>query len=711
MTLPPAFAALGAYRRFVTYALEPDPDRPGKTIKRPTDVHTGRYCKATDPAHQYTHAEANATGRPVGFVFDRADGFAFLDIDNCLIDTPGGPQLSPLATELRQRLAGAAVEISQSGRGLHIIARASIAAHSCKNVALGIELYTNARFAALTFTGATGEAGADLGAAFNSVAVTYFPPNPLSEVSGWTFEPVAGWEGPADDEALLHKAKASRSAGSAFGDKASVADLWNADADALARAFPGANGGHDASSADMALAWHLAYWTGKDCERVRSLMLRSGLARPKWDDRPEYLETTIVKACALNPGVYQGGKDDGGSGEATIAAGAPHLHGPQSSRVELVRGDTIRVEPIDWLWPGWLAAGKLHILAGKPGTGKTTIALDLAATVTRGGKWPDGCRAEQGSVVIWSGEDDPADTLAPRLIAAGAEMPRVHMVKGVRDGPGGLRPFNPASDTPELAAALAGVPDVRLLIVDPVVSAVAGDSHKNAEVRRGLQPLVDLAQSHRCALIGVTHFTKGTAGSDPLDRVTGSLAFGALARLVLVTAKADAKAGEEAHRFLARAKSNIGPDGGGFAYDLRQGALVDFADIVASSVHWGTLLEGTARELLADAEQEGDEADERRGAADWLRETLSGGPLPAKEVRRQADEAGFAWRTMQRAMQRAGIISKREGFSASASWRLPSGATETASAPSAPTNLRGVNGVNGSGGGQANTDRYPGAKA
>jgi len=106
----------------------------------------------------------------------------------------------------------------------------------------------------------------------------------------------------------------------------------------------------------------------------------------------------------------------------------------KSARVELIRGDTIKLRPISWLWPGWLAHGKLHILGGAPGTGKTTIALSFAATVTRGAVWPDGLHhAGQGRVVIWSGEDDPADTLAPRLLAAGGDLSRINFVGDVRE--------------------------------------------------------------------------------------------------------------------------------------------------------------------------------------------------------------------------------------------------------------------------------------
>lgn len=369
-------------------------------------------------------------------------------------------------------------------------------------------------------------------------------------------------------------------------------------------------------------------------------------------------------------------------------------------RVILRRGCDVEPVPIDWLWPGWLAAGKLHLIGGAPGTGKTTVAVALAATVSSGGRWPDGSRARAGSVVIWSGEDDNADTLNPRLRAAGAGLQRVHTVGGVIDQ-GESFPFDPSRDMAALRDAISGLPDVRLIVIDPVVSAISGDSHKNAEVRRGLQPLVDLAGELRCALLGVTHFSKGTSGRDPVERITGSLAFGALARMVWVAAKQDTDDDRPARRVLLRAKSNIGPDGGGFAYDLRQEPLPDYPDIETSRVIWGDAIEGTAREVLADTEAQGEDAEERRDAVSWLRELLSGGELPVNEVKRQADDSGHAWRTVQRAMRAAGVESKRSGFGERAKWRLISCANRSAVAPVAPHAESGADGATGATGGQA----------
>jgi putative DNA primase/helicase len=346
-------------------------------------------------------------------------------------------------------------------------------------------------------------------------------------------------------------------------------------------------------------------------------------------------------------------------------------------RAVLVRGDAIVPEAVQWLWHGWLECGALHMLAGQPGTGKTTIAMALAATITAGGKWPDGSEAARGDVVIWSGEDDLRTTLVPRLRASGADMTRVHFVQNVRHGKK-VRPFDPATDTDALRATLADLTNVRLLIVDPIVSAVGGDSHKNAEVRRSLQPLVHLAQEHGCALLGITHFSKGTSGRNPVERLTGSLAFAALARLVMVTARVEAKGEKPPRQFLVRAKANHGPSDGGFAYDLQQVDLSDYPGVEASYVAWGEALEGSATELLAVAETANDGT--RQDAASFLRKVLSNGPRAAKDVFTEAASAGFSKDAMNRAKRKLGVATVKTGMDGGWTWRLPQSEGEDADA-------------------------------
>ena len=324
------------------------------------------------------------------------------------------------------------------------------------------------------------------------------------------------------------------------------------------------------------------------------------------------------------------------------------------STVKLSRGRQFNVRRIEWLWDGWLALGKYHVLAGPKGAGKSTLGYSLMATISVGGRWPDGSVAPTGDSLVWSAEDDFEDTILPRFIAAGGDPDRLIRIGPAIDENGCPRAFDPSRDIAKLRAAINDFPDARMLMIDPIVMAVSGDSHKNAETRQGLQPLVDLAEHCRLALIGITHFTKGTDGKDPVERVTGSLAFGALARVVLA-----AQASEDSKdRRLVRAASNIGPSGGGFAYRLEQRLIEDDGGgwISAQRVDWGDELHGAAKELLENARNAG----ARGKATDWLTDMLAGGPVNVSDLRAAAGANGHSWPTIERA--KAGmpqIVAKR----------------------------------------------------
>ncbi len=343
--------------------------------------------------------------------------------------------------------------------------------------------------------------------------------------------------------------------------------------------------------------------------------------------------------------------------------------------VDLVCALDIKPEPVSWVWEGYIAQGKVHILAGPAGHGKTTILLALGATITIGGRWPDGSWAEVGDIAIWSGEDAPADTIIPRLISCGADLSRVHIVNGVL-ADGENRSFDPSVDIPLLREALAGK-NIKMLIIDPIVSAVGGDSHKNAETRRALQPIVDLAAEINCAVEGVTHFTKGTAGRDPVERVTGSLAFGALTRLVTVAMKlSDDGEHPRGARLFARAKSNIGPDGGGFYYFLEVGEVPGHEGMFNTRVLWGSSVNGTAKELIAKAEMMGGDKGITGDVAMWLKDVLTDGPVLAGDVIAAAKKMGYTKTTLTRARIRLKVKSIKAGFATGWGWSLPEESTE-----------------------------------
>ena len=313
--LPLPLAPLAAFPQFVTYRLVPSA-KPGKMDKLPCDWRDGRVVSAHVPGNRTTFAEAAAAvaagrGHGVGFVFTTDDPFWFVDIDGAL--QPDG-QWSPVAVELCQTLAGAAVEVSQSGTGLHIIGSGTAPEHGCKNIPLGLEFYTEGRFVALTGLHASGNVHTDCSGAVAGMAARYFPPSTGRSDNGpdeWTTEPVAAWDGPTDDDDLIRRALASgdRSAAVAFGGEGvTFRDLWTGNVDALAKRWPSSTGkDFDGSSADAALAAHLAFWTGKNCERIRDLMYRSGLVRDKWEARGDYyLPRTILRACGVSAEVAKG---------------------------------------------------------------------------------------------------------------------------------------------------------------------------------------------------------------------------------------------------------------------------------------------------------------------------------------------------------------------------------------------------------------------
>jgi len=345
------------------------------------------------------------------------------------------------------------------------------------------------------------------------------------------------------------------------------------------------------------------------------------------------------------PGYFNGGDDPGYSVY-------PYL--------QVVGSASMVPERISWVWDGWLAIGKLQILAGMAGTGKTTLALSIAAQVTRGGVWADGSRCERGNVIVWSGEDDIKDTLLPRLIAMDADLSRVFFMGQFYDAQGAARSFDPSTDMGFLYDAVETCGGARLFIMDPIAGAVAGDSHKNTETRRGLQPVVDFALKANCAVLGITHFTKGTQGANTLERVTGSMAFGAVARVVLSAIKA--KEVGTPSRFV-RSKSNIGPDGGGYEYKIAQVPVPGYQDLYASCIIWGEALEGTATELASqienDAKEESEGPSPRQEAREFLERFLADGPHLQKEVMDWGDQEGISKRTLDRAKKEIGVISKQ----------------------------------------------------
>lgn len=298
--LPVAFQALDQFKQFIVYVLSPSKTRTGKMDKYPVDYRSGQVANAHDSAiwldanGAIAAAKQLGAGYGVGFVFTENDPFWFLDIDNCLSEC--GTKWNDVAMHLLTAFSGAAVEVSSSGKGLHIIGSGKPPKHSCKNSHYNLEFYTAARFIALTGLQASGNAGMDFTATVEWLVQNFFPANATPAQQDWTSTPCEQWNGSNDDVELIERALRSHSGKSAFGGGASFRDLWERNETVLSRAYPHSDKPFDESRADAALAQHLAFWTGNNCERIQRLMGQSGLRREKWD-RVDYLPQTILGAC------------------------------------------------------------------------------------------------------------------------------------------------------------------------------------------------------------------------------------------------------------------------------------------------------------------------------------------------------------------------------------------------------------------------------
>lgn len=342
------------------------------------------------------------------------------------------------------------------------------------------------------------------------------------------------------------------------------------------------------------------------------------------------------------------------------------------------RADGITPQPVCWLWPGRIARGKVTVIAGHPGDGKSQIAISLASIVSGGGQWPvDRTRAEVGNTIVLSAEDDAEDTIVPRLIAAGAVLSRCFVLDAVADGFNAAgtelsRCFNLQRDLMALEQMLATIGGANLIVIDPI-SAYLGDvdSHRNAEVRALLAPLADMAANHRAAVVGVSHLSK-CSGADARLRVNGSLAFVAAARSAWLVHR-DAE--NPGRRLFLPLKNNLGKDDSGLAYRIETATVL--RGIEVSRVSWESerVTVSADEALSAPPLSTKPVCDAELFLASLLEKAGPAG-APARKIQTEARDAGHAWRTVERAKAALGLVAVRTGFGKGGGWvwRYPNSA-------------------------------------
>lgn len=336
-----------------------------------------------------------------------------------------------------------------------------------------------------------------------------------------------------------------------------------------------------------------------------------------------------------------------------------------SSEIQLLCVDDVEMVPINWLWKDRIALGKLTVIAGQPGLGKSQITAMLCAHITSGIPFPDGGQPSIGDVVVLSAEDDVADTIKPRLIAAGANLKRCHFVDGVKtmvNGTNAIRMFDLTSDIKALESIVKANANIKLLIIDPV-SAYQGqtDSHGNAEMRSLLAPYSKLAADYNLAIVLVTHFNKSKS-QEHLERVIGSIGLIAAARAGYAVIK---DLTDDQVRYFIPIKNNVGNDRDGFSYNIEGVALEN--GIETSRVCWHEGIVQAQPILSPEADKKSTQTSE---AAVFLQDLLCSGPMLAKDIFDNGDGAGYTKSSLRRAKDRIKAKKRKLDFNKGWVWFL-----------------------------------------
>jgi putative DNA primase/helicase len=383
------------------------------------------------------------------------------------------------------------------------------------------------------------------------------------------------------------------------------------------------------------------------------------------------------ESVAARAGVPPPGSPDGNTrpvhgvhGPANGDEPAGHSSAPS---LALVRVADVQAEKVQWLWPGRIPRGKVTVLDGDPGLGKSTVTLDLASRVTTGSPLPSGEPVgAKGNVILLSAEDGVADTIRPRLEVALADLERVAVIDHVPD-PEGPRPFVLPGDLPLLAEAIREQGAV-LVVIDPLMAFLGADvkANQDQDIRRAMHPLKDLAERTGVAVLVVRHLNK-SGGANAVYRGGGSIGIIGAARAGLLIAK-DPE--DEQRRVLAVTKNNLAAPVEALAYRVVNDELYDTARI-----GWDGVSDLSADDLLRGQDPDAPERDE---AETFLRDYLASGPAEVKLIEREAKKLDINARTLRRARERLRIKPRKVGAPGQAGhweWGLPEGDQKAPASP------------------------------
>ena len=361
-----------------------------------------------------------------------------------------------------------------------------------------------------------------------------------------------------------------------------------------------------------------------------------------WDDAPE-------KGDAADHPATQSLDEKARERLWTDLEGAPRWKPTDREPVGTLLSE-VKPERVAWLWERRIPKGKLTIIDGDPGYGKSALTTDAAARVTMGRPWPDGAPCETGGVVLMNAEDGLADTIRPRIEAAGADPSRVLALAMVPDKNGEERFLSIPEDISVVERGIERVGAV-LVVVDPLMAFLSGrvNANNDQEVRRALAPLAAMAERTGAAVVVIRHMNKAT-GANTLYRGGGSIGIIGAARSGLVVAPHPE---DDSQRVLALLKYNLSEPAPSLVFSIVT------AENGAARVEWkGETSVGADQLLCAPVDEE--ERSALDEAVEFLVDELSTHPVTAKKVQKDARDAGIAERTLYRAKRKRGVRSERE---------------------------------------------------
>ena len=631
-------AYLRSAHSWLCFKFQTKPNR-DRAKKVPYDPETGQTASYKDPATWGTLEEAiagcarfHADG--VGYAFMFWDNMVGLDLDNCR--NPATGKIDQWAREII-REANSYSEVTPSGTGVRIFIDGRWRHPEHRTEGLGaagkgsLEIYSEWFFAItgdhLRGTPRKIERRSDV---ISQLHTRFFPPSrPSGAPSIRSAAAVTN-----DDAALIEKARNAEN-----GDK--FQRLWEGDWE----------GDYESQSeADIALCGLLAFWTDCDAERMDRLFRRSGLRRPKWDEKhfangETYGEHTIETAIGNSTATY-----GGDSGKAS-----PPIHGGASVCIADVQS-----HPVEWLWRGWIPRGKVTLVEGDPGLGKSLLTLYLAARITKGLPMPDGSHCERGSVVIVNAEDGLEDTVKPRLEVAGADIPRCHWLNfSLEDGqqtliiPGQMDALKKKIEESKAV----------LVIIDPLVAYLEQrvNSWNDQHIRRAMAALSSqIAEPTGVAVVLIRHPNKKEEVKNKIYRGGGSIGIIAAARSALLVTPHSHSPGL---RVLSTIKTNLSTPPTPLLFGVER---VDYhdADEGMPQIVW----HGEQSEAAGRAATVPEKVSALEDAKEFLRESLGRRPQKSTQVYRDAHDSKISIATLLRAKTALNIKAVRDGFGDEGAW-------------------------------------------